>query len=67
MYTNISKSLQKIKFKNYLIHGQPALANKLNELAGPLLAPNLKARNGVADNRCFSSQVDVLGDISYHA
>lgn len=56
-----------IKCKNYLINGQPALANKLNELAGPLLAPNLKARNGVADNRCFSSQVDMLGDVSYHA
>lgn len=56
-----------IKCKNYLINGQPALANKLNELASPLLAPNLKARNGVADNRCFSSQVDMLGDISYHA
>lgn len=52
-----------IKCKNYLIDGQPALANKLNELASPLLAPNLKARNGVADNRCFCSQ----GDISYHA
>lgn len=52
-----------IKCKNYLINGQPALVNKLNKLASPLLAPNLKARNGVADNRYFSSQVDVLGDI----